>query len=150
MAFKVLIMGLPGAGKTYIARYVNELLWLAGKSVTWLNADKVREANDDWDFSTEGRIRQSVRMRTMADLSKDNIVLCDFVAPFVVMRENFDADFTVWVDTIKAGRFEDTNKVFVPPTCYDYKVDEQNHLVHGKIIAELVLEQIWQKQQDEA
>ena len=142
-------MGLPGAGKTYISRYLVELFKAAGKTVTWLNADEVRKATDDWDFSTEGRIRQSVRMRSLADLSKDDIVLCDFVAPFAVMRENFDADFSVWVDTIKAGRFEDTNKAFVIPTNYDLRFKEQDHLFYGKIIAKLVLHKLCLKQQGE-
>lgn len=146
---RVLIIGLPGAGKTYIARYVNELLITAGISVLWLNADEVRKSHDDWDFSTEGRIRQSIRMRALADISKTEVVLCDFVAPLVEMRENFDADFTVWVDTIKAGRFEDTNKAFVIPTDYDFRVKEQDHLFYGKVISEIVLRKLWQKQQSE-
>ena len=145
---KVLIMGLPSAGKTYISRYLVELFESAGKTVTWLNADKVRESHDDWDFSAEGRIRQSIRMRDLSALSTADIVLCDFVAPFVVMRENFNADFTVWVDTIKAGRFEDTNKAFVIPTDYDFRVKEQDHLFYGKVIAEIVLHKLCQKQQD--
>jgi len=147
MTIRVLIMGLPGAGKTYIARYVNELLISAGKTVLWLNADEVRKSHDDWDFSTEGRIRQSVRMRALADISNADIVLCDFVAPLAEMRTNFDADFTVWVDTIKAGRFEDTNKAFVTPTDYDFRVKEQNHLFYGKIISQILLEKLWSKQQ---
>ena len=150
MAFKVLIMGLPGAGKTTLAKQIVDNLESRDLKVIWLNADKIREEYNDWDFSHEGRIRQSMRMRELADKIECDFVVADFVAPLQEMRDIFSADYTVWIDTITAGRFEDTNKAFVPPTIYDYKVDEQNHLVHGKIVAELILEQIWQKQQDEA
>ena len=53
---KILIMGLPGSGKTYLAERLQPLLEAA-----WYNADKVREMANDWDFSPEGRIRQSMR-----------------------------------------------------------------------------------------
>jgi adenylylsulfate kinase len=101
MTQRILIMGLPGAGKTYLAQHINDHLQNEKKRVGWLNADDVRKKYNDWDFSEEGRIRQSHRMRELADLMVEcDYVICDFVAPLVEMRNNFKADWTVWVDTI--------------------------------------------------
>ena len=144
---KILIMGLPGAGKTYFAERLKKYLeenssidtmppeamaahekmpsqWSA--TVKWFNADEVRKSYNDWDFSREGRIRQSLRMAEFAFKSNADFVICDFVAPLPEMRHNFKADWTIWIDTIDAGRYEDTNKAFVPPDIYDFRITEQN------------------------
>jgi len=135
-------MGLPGAGKTFLAREIFKNLDIAGKKVSWLNADQVREQYNDWDFSIEGRIRQSKRMRDLADsLIDQDYVICDFVAPIPEMRQNFSADYTVWVDTIDAGRFEDTNKLFIEPNSYDFRVTEQNAEVWAQTIVQAILNQ---------
>lgn len=123
---KILIMGLPGSGKTFLSKELKKQLESLGKKVQWLNADIVREKFNDWDFSTEGRIRQSIRMKVLADESDSDFVIADFVAPLPEMRVNFDADWVIWVDTIKEGRFEDTNKAFVPPETFDFRVTEQD------------------------
>jgi adenylylsulfate kinase len=123
---KILIMGLPGSGKTTLAKELKKQIEVLGKTVQWLNADIVREKFNDWDFTEEGRIRQSIRMKAMAEESQADFVICDFVAPLPKMRENFDADWTIWIDTITEGRFEDTNKMFVPPEIYDFRVTEQD------------------------
>jgi adenylylsulfate kinase len=121
-------MGLPGAGKTTLAKELKQKLQEQGKTVKWLNADEVRQIYNDWDFSIEGRIRQSLRMRELADKFITDYVICDFVAPLVEMRNNFSADWTIWVDTIKESRFDDTNNMFIPPNIneYDFHVTEQN------------------------
>jgi len=133
---KILIMGLPGAGKTFLAKALKEYLEESAvrysemmpiwSTVNWINADEVRKKYNDWDFSEAGRIRQSLRMAQLAFESLNDYVICDFVAPLVEMRNNFKADWTIWVDTIEKGRFEDTNKAFVPPEVYDFRVTEQN------------------------
>jgi adenylylsulfate kinase len=116
---KILIMGLPGSGKTTLARLLAERL-----NAVWINADQVRKDSDDWDFSPDGRRRQSLRMWTHAEeaLDRGRIVVADFICPTEETREQFNADYTVWMDTIKEGRFEDTNKMFEVPTKYDFKV----------------------------
>ena len=134
-------MGLPGSGKTYLAealkKYLEihattadfgEMLPITGfnAQVTWFNADDVRRKYNDWDFSKEGRIRQSLRMLEFALASNTDYVICDFVAPLIEMRNNFKADWTIWMDTIDEGRFEDTNKAFTPPDVYDFRVTEKN------------------------
>ena len=124
-------MGLPGSGKTTLAA---DLAAGFFPDVLWLNADVVRAQYDDWDFSHEGRIRQSLRMRELSDDSKTNFVICDFVAPLIEMRLNFAAHWTIWMDTIKEGRFEDTNRAFVPPTNYDFRVKEKDAESWAKII----------------
>lgn len=142
---KILIMGLPGSGKTYLAaalkKYLEENSTIKNMplyrafehiptsykcSVKWFNADEVRKSYNDWDFSKEGRIRQSLRMAEFALKSNSDYVICDFVAPLVEMRNNFKADWTIWVDTIDKGRFDDTNKAFVPPEQYDFRITEQD------------------------
>jgi len=123
---KILVMGLPGSGKTFLAEKLFNYLKLNNKTVEWLNADNVRKKFDDWDFSEQGRIRQSKRMHDLAAKSKTDYVICDFVAPLEEMRHNFKADWVIWMDTIEKGRFEDTNKMFHPPAIYDFRVTEQN------------------------
>ncbi len=148
-------MGLPGAGKTYLAerlkKYLeqhikpineNSLRPIADARVTvgWLNADEVRRHFNDWDFSQEGRIRQSLRMRDLADESNTDFCIVDFVAPLVEMRNNFKADWTIWIDTIEKGRFEDTNKMFVPPEVYDFRITEQDGDKWAEFIGQHILD----------
>jgi len=136
MTQRILIMGLPGAGKTYLAQHIVDHLQADKKRVGWLNADDVRKKYNDWDFSEAGRIRQSLRMRELADaMTECDYVICDFVAPLVEMRNNFKADWTIWVDTIDKGRYEDTNKAFVPPEVYDFRITEQRAEWWGEFVA---------------
>ena len=140
MTERILIMGLPGAGKTYLAQYVLEWLERANKKCLWINADDVRKEYDDWDFSIEGRIRQSKRMRDMADRIECDYVICDFVCPLPAMRDNFAAHWTVWVDTIREGRFEDTNKLFEEPTYYDFRITTQDSPRWSELVAQSILD----------
>lgn len=132
-------MGLPGSGKTFLAKELKKQLETLGKKVDWYNGDIVREKFNDWDFSEEGRIRQSIRMKVLADESDADFVIADFVSPLPIMRTNYDADWTIWVDTIKEGRFEDTNKAFIAPDVFDFRVTEQDCKKWAKVIlSELV------------
>ena len=116
-------MGLPGAGKTTLADELAPKI-----NAKRLNADEVRKAANDWDFSEEGRTRQSKRMADFALKlkSEGNYVVADFVCPTPEARSLFPADFVIWVDTIKEGRFDDTNKMFVKPAKYDFHVTTQD------------------------
>jgi adenylylsulfate kinase len=128
---KILIFGLPGSGKTTLATPFSELL-----GAVHINADKIREEYDDWDFTPEGRMRQAMRMKFLADgiVKAGKIAVADFVCPTEEARKEFDPDFTVWMDTIKEGRFEDTNKMFeAPPKC-DYHVAEWFHDTHQQLV----------------
>ena len=142
MTQRILIMGLPGAGKTMLAgalktylekhgdisygRALSQQIGSLDAQVTWFNADDIRRKYNDWDFSNDGRIRQSLRMFQFSIEAGGEYVICDFVAPLVEMRNNFKADWTIWVDTIREGRYADTNAAFVEPEHYDFRVTEQD------------------------
>ena len=163
VAQRILIMGLPGSGKTYFAERLKKYLEEYGDAekidprrfimyegvpsknfydvkVDWFNADEIRRRFNDWDFSREGRIRQSLRMLEFALKCTGDFVICDFVAPLPEMRHNFKADWTIWIDTIEQGRYEDTNKAFVPPDVYDFRVTEQNAEKWVEFVGEHILE----------
>ena len=126
MTTRILIMGLPGAGKTTLATEISECLKLIGRTVDWYNADIIRTQYNDWDFSAEGRIRQSQRMRDLAVASTADFVICDFVAALPEQRTEFAADYVIWVHTEDEGRFADTNQAFVAPTRYNFYVDTKD------------------------
>ena len=128
-------MGLPGAGKTTLA---NELATLI-KSKR-LNADEIRRAANDWDFSEEGRKKQAKRMSDAALKLKSggNNVIADFICPTPEARSLFPADCTIWVDTIKKGRFDDTNAMFVKPEKFDFHVTTQDAKLWAPKIAEKI------------
>lgn len=153
-------MGLPGSGKTYLATALKQYLetnssiktmpWFRTvnmehtpvtyhSQVDWFNADEIRKRYNDWDFSKEGRIRQSLRMAEFALKCTGDYVICDFVAPLPEQRFNFKADWTVWMDTIDAGRYEDTNQAFVIPDVYDFRITEQNAEKWAEFIGDHIL-----------
>lgn len=107
-------MGLPGSGKTTLARKLNHRL-----PSQWYNADQVRQQENDWDFSLAGRDRQAQRMKALAEASNYDIVICDFVAPTENTRQLFSADFTIWMNTLDQSIYADTNQMFEPPTDAD-------------------------------
>ena len=125
-------MGLPGSGKTTLANELGPML-----NAKRLNADEVRKEANDWDFSEEGRTRQSKRMAELAQKIKEqgNHVVADFICPTPKARSLFPADYVVWVDTIKKGRFDDTNQMFVKPEKYDCHVTTQDAKVWAPKIA---------------
>ena len=128
-------MGLPGSGKTYLSQKLHPLL-----DAAWYNADRVRSMANDWDFSEEGRTRQAKRMADLAEKYKQegNYVVCDFICPTPKARELFNADFVIWVDTIKKGKFDDTNAMFVKPKKFDFHVTSQDAKVWAIQIAEKI------------
>ena len=155
MTQRILIMGLPGSGKTMLAGALKQYLEQHGEisyaralqehigdttcQVNWFNADDIRRKYNDWDFSNDGRIRQSLRMFQFSMEAGGDYVICDFIAPLVEMRNNFKADWTIWMDTIKEGRYEDTNKAFVEPAQYDFRVTEQNCEKWAEFIGEHII-----------
>ena len=138
---KILIMGLPGSGKTTLAEKLFDEI-LKNNPAEWVNADDLRKETNDWDFSPEGRKRQALRMRAIADkgVAAGFIMLCDFVCPTRELREIFDADIIVWMDTIPKGRYADTNNMFEKPSEeeYDIRIDEFASDKWTPVLADLI------------
>lgn len=154
MTQRILIMGLPGSGKTTLAGALKKYLEEHGEisysralaepidstvQVNWFNADDIRRKYNDWDFSNDGRIRQSIRMFQFSMEAGGDYVICDFVAPLVEMRNNFKADWTIWVDTIREGRYADTNALFQEPEQYDFRITEQDAEKWAEFIGEHIV-----------
>ena len=137
---KILIMGLPDAGKTTLASKLVPLI-----KAKWLNADEVRKKANDWDFSEEARKRQAKRMADLAEKHKKegHHVVADFVCPTPEARKLFNSDYIVWMDTIDKGRFDDTNKMFVKPEKYNFRVSTKNAELWALQIADQIVEYKW-------
>ena len=133
----ILIMGLPGSGKTTLAKKLKPMF-----NAVWLNADEIRKEVNDWDFSEQGRLKQSIRMKIQAlkAKSENRNVIADFICPTEQTRKEFNADYTIWVDTIKEGKYEDTNKIFEIPSKYDFKVTHKDADMWAYLIKQDILE----------
>ena len=134
---RILIMGLPGSGKTTLAQKLVPMF-----NAVWLNADEVRKQAKDNDFSVAGRLVQATRMLTLAKKTEaqNRVVVADFICPTDNTRTIFKADYTVWMDTIKEGRFEDTNKMFIKPKEYDFRVGHMEADMWAFLIKQDILE----------
>ena len=128
---KILIFGLPGSGKTTLAKPFADLI-----GGVHINADEVRTKYDDWDFTRAGRVRQAQRMRHLADgvVMAGKVAVVDFVCPTYITRLEFDADFTVWMDTISVGDYPDTNALFEKPDAVDYHVEKWFDNAHEQLM----------------
>jgi adenylylsulfate kinase len=117
---RILIMGLPGSGKTHLAVRLQQHL----KDCAWYNADAIRKMADDWDFSPSGRFRQAERMNMLATFegTRGRTVICDFVCPTIETRKLFDHDIMIWMNTIEESRYKDTNQMFENPDNATYIV----------------------------
>jgi len=133
----ILIMGLSGSGKTSLAKTLAPMF-----NAVWLNADKVREEANDWDFSEEGRIRQANRMKRLAQEARDNNrnVIADFICPTEDTRKEFNADYTIWMDTKKVSKFEDTDNLFQDPKNPNFIVTHNDASMWAYLIKQDILD----------
>ena len=122
----ILIMGLSGAGKSELAKELHSLFQSNEESSVRLNGDEIREAYNDWDFSTEGRIRQAERMSRLAKKSEAKYVIADFIAPTKVTRDIFNPDLLIWVDTVRSSKYTNTDVVFQNPKNYKFKITKKD------------------------
>ena len=142
---KILICGLPGSGKTTLAeKLVSQL------NAAWFNADAVRQdIYTELGFSEQDRLTHATRMGKLCDWAKmgGNYVIADFVCPTQETRQAFGADFTVWVDRIQEGRYEDTNKMFEKPMNYDVRlIDGTPDEWVNKVVSKLNETEAWDNQ----
>jgi len=126
---KILIIGLPGSGKSFLAKELNKRL-----KGNWLNADKIRKKFNDWDFSKKGVLRQAKRMRFLAGKSKKNFVIADFICPYEQGRKIFKPDYLIWMNTIKRGRIPTFDKTFQKPKKCDFKINKKNVKFFSRLI----------------
>ena len=67
-------------------------------------------------------------------------VIVDFICPTSLTRAAFGKpDILVYMDTIKEGRFEDTNKMFEAPTEYDWSF--LNHILDPSEKSSVLIEE---------
>ena len=127
---KILVMGLSGSGKTFLSKLLQKEL-----SCAWYNADNLREMANDWDFSEEGRRRQSFRMKALADFEKENgrKVICDFICPTKQARKIFNADYCIWMDTIKESNYEYTYRILEAPSKVNLRITKWNQYSPSEI-----------------
>ena len=135
-AKKILIMGLPGTGKTYLSKELSKIF-----PIIHLNADEIRKYFNDWDFSEEGRLRQADRMKRFSDfiILEKISALADFVCPLEETRKILNPDIVIWMDTEKKGRFENTNKIFQKPKKFHFRITTKNAKYWSNYIKERII-----------
>jgi len=138
MSYRILIMGLSGAGKTTLAKKIVNGLKEIQFDVAWFNADEIRQLTNNWDFSEEGRILQAHTLRRLADKAPNDVIVVDFIAPLAQQRAIFKPHFIIWVDTIGSSQYTDTDSVFESPAHVDYYISDWDEK-HEENILELLL-----------
>ena len=131
-------MGLPGSGKTFIAKKLANLL-----KADWFNADLIRGKYNDWDFSKVGIIRQVKRMKNLAKNSKKKFVIADFVCPLNEQIKIFKPDILIWMNTINKSKYPRMNKIFQRPKKFDIEITSKDADFWLKIISDKLFPYKW-------
>jgi GTPase SAR1 family protein len=134
---KILVMGLPGSGKTTLAKELSKEI-----DAIHLNADEMRnKVWTDLTFKYTDRIVMAQRMGALSDvlINQGHNVIADFVCPTEQTRQAFGSAFIVWVNRIENSRFDDTNNLFEKPKQVDVEINygltinEQINMIVRKI-----------------
>ena len=140
---KILIQGLPGSGKTTLAKNLQIKL-----KASWINADQIRKKYNDWDFSLDGRIRQSKRLNQLSNkmLKFKKFVIVDFVCPTEESRKLFKSDLIIWTDTIQKSRYSNINKIYTNPKKFDIRVTSKNSSIWSLAVIDRINGYKWSDQ----
>ena len=132
MAKKILIMGLPDSGKTILAKLLAPMF-----NAVLLNEDEIRKEANDWDFSEMGRSIQTNRMKKLADeaIQNNRNVVADFECSTEHTREDLNADYIIYMDTIKESKLE-------PPSNFDFKVTHKDAQMFSFLIKQEILDKL--------
>ena len=135
---KILIMGLPGAGKTTLAKELSKEI-----NAIHLNADEMRnKVWTDLTFKYTDRIIMAQRMGALSDalVNQGYHVIADFVCPTEKTRQAFGNAFVIWVNRIEKSRFDDTNDLFEKPSYFDICINNKLTLEQE---VNIIKEKLW-------
>jgi hypothetical protein len=131
MAKKILIMGLPESGKTSLAKLLAPMF-----NAVLINEDEVRKEANDFDLSEVGRSIHTNRMKRLADeaIQNNRNVVADFECTDDE-RKDFNADYIIYMDTIKESKLE-------PPSNFDFKVTHKDAQMFSFLIKQEILDKL--------
>ena len=132
MAKKILIMGLPDSGKPTLAKLLAPMF-----NAVLLNEDEIRKEANDFDYSEIGRSIQTNRMKRLADeaIQNNRNVVADFECSTEHTREDLNADYIIYMDTIKESKLE-------PPSNFDFKVTHKDAQMFSFLIKQEILDKL--------
>jgi adenylylsulfate kinase-like enzyme len=86
--------GQPGAGKTVLAKALQDRLEWMRQDVFHIDGDDLRDLIQNKDYSKEGRIKNIELAQSIAKYlyNKNKIVVVSLVSPYLDIRERFKQD----------------------------------------------------------
>jgi adenylylsulfate kinase len=122
---RVLVYGISGAGKTSYTKEINEIL-----HYDVITGEELRRELNDWDFSYEGLIRQTNRIKKLVDARKN--VIIDMMAPLQEMRDILKPDYLIWMDAIQQSIYPEIDAIFEKPEIDESPTTMRIHRYGGR------------------